>query len=521
MALRSAFTVGVIAFLAGGFYFGSPGLDFFGEDVSSGFNVEELSCVGDRVAYTLNNTGDIDLGGSVSLSSAGGDSYIHEIENLSSGETRRISHEFSTNFTDERYNLTFDAQNLSRSATCTGVEWWDTDWDNRISLSTVEERGERLSTQVDLSDVESCDSIRVTGAEHEQTFPHEVKNGCNSSSTLWISGEDSDKYYIYYGKGEAEESSFFLGRGSESDMKSIWNYSLDPQTLDVESRHVCGVRESGQVTCNGKAFGRDTKVTYSQGGAEAQDVAAGIDNVCYMSPGGSVYCMGENRTEETQNYYQSDALHVDSALLHTCILREDGTTECFGEEDLNRTKDYDRGDAVDVSASKWNTCVLTESGDTECYGSDLTNMSGDYSGGDAVDVATGVWHTCVLTEKGDVSCYGGDRFGRTEAYTGGDAVDVAAGELHTCVLKRNGDAECYGSETSGTTWDYTGGDAIDVAAGGDISCVLTLQGEVKCWGGAYADTTTVLTDVTNPMGSYNTVETTQERPQTVQELLQS
>jgi hypothetical protein len=521
VTLKSVATISVIAFLAGGLYFGNTGqLNFLGEDPRPDFKVEGLSCVGDRVAYTVNNTGDTVLGGDLSIASEDGEAYSRELGNLSSGETIRVLENFSGNFSDKEYNLTFEVQNVTASAACNGVEWWDTDWNNRMKLSVDGEAADRFSTAVDLSEVESCDSIRVTGPEHEQTFAHAVKNGCNVSSSLWVSGGGYEEYYVYYGNDEASESSAFLARESGSGLKGVWNYSQDPQTLDVESRHVCGVRESGQAICNGKAFGRDGKVTVSQAGAESVEVAAGVNNVCYMSPGGNVYCMGENRTEETQNYYDSDVEHVDSALLHTCILRENGTTECFGQDDFNRTNDYDAGDAVGVSASKWNTCVLTESGNTECFGSDLTDMSQDYTQGDAVDLAVGEWHTCVLTEEGDVSCYGGDKFGRTEAYTAGDAVDVAAGEVQTCVLKRNGNTECYGRETSGTDWDYSGGNAIDVAAGSDISCVLTLKGNVKCHGGAYADATTVLTEIKNPLGSYNTVESSQDSLQTVQGLLQ-
>lgn len=521
MVLRSATTVVIIAFLAGGIYFGNPGaLGILGEDVQTGFDIEGLRCVGDRVAYTVNNTGDTVIGGSLSAAFEDGRVYNHELENLSSGATRRISEKFSGNFVQKKYNLTFEIKNKTSSATCSGVKWWNTNWSNRMKVSLDKASDKKILTDVNLSKVESCQSIRVTGPQHEQTFAHTVKNGCNFSSELWISGGGYQEYYIYYGNERAAESSAFLSRESNSDMKGVWNYSKDPQTLDVESRHVCGVRASGQAFCNGKAYGIDSKMTYSQAGAEAVEVAAGVNNVCYLSSGGNVYCMGENRSKETQNYYQSDAEYVDSALLHTCILRENETTHCFGQGDFNRTYDYTAGNAVDVAASKWNTCVLTSNGDTACFGSDLTSMSDEYTEGNAVDLATGVWHTCVLTSSGDVNCYGGDKFGRTEAYTEGDAVDVAAGEVQTCVLKGNGNTECYGSETYGTAWDYQGGDAIDVAAGSDISCVLTIQGKVKCRGGAYAGTETVLTNIRNPIGSYETLGNNQSRVRTVQGLLQ-
>lgn len=522
MVLKSATTVAVIAFLAGGLYFGNPAaLGILGEDTQAGFDIEGLRCVGDRVAYTINNTGDTVIGGSLSVDSQRGEVHTRELGNLSSGATRRVSEELSGNFAEKEYNLTFEVKNITQSATCSGVKWWNTNWSNRMKVSLDKVSDNKILTDVNLSKVDSCKSIRVTGPQHEETFAHAVKNGCNSSSSLWISGGNYQEYYIYYGNEGAVENSVFLSRESSSDLKGIWDYSKDPQTLDVESRHVCGVRESGQAFCNGKAYGMDGKMTYSQAGAEAVEVAAGVNNVCYRSSGGNVYCMGENRSEETQNYYQSDAEYVDSALLHTCILRENGTTECFGQGDFNRTYDYTAGNAVDLAASKWNTCVLTEDGNTACFGSDLTSMSDEYTEGNAVDLATGVWHTCVLTSGGDVSCYGGDKFGRTEAYTKGDAVDVAAGEVHTCVLKRNGNTNCYGSETYGTAWDYKGGDAIDVAAGSDISCVLTTQGEVKCKGGAYAGAETVLTNIRNPMGGYETVESTSGSIRTVQGLLQS
>jgi len=198
--------------------------------------------------------------------------------------------------------------------------------------------------------------------------------------------------------------------------------------------------------------------------------------------GGNVECWGYNRYGQSNPYYGSDAIQVDTSDVYTCILKSNGNVECRGGGDSGELNPYNNGDAIQLSIGAYHNCILKSNGNVECWGWNYYGQLINYTKGDAIQVSAGGLNTCILKSNGNVKCWGNNDDGQSNPYNKGDAIQVSAGGDHTCILKSNGNVECWGWNYYGQLINYTKGDAIQVSASGLNTCILKSNGNIECWG---------------------------------------
>ena len=123
----------------------------------------------------------------------------------------------------------------------------------------------------------------------------------------------------------------------------------------------------------------------------------------------------------------ANAIAIAAGDFHTCVLKANGKVYCYGDNRYGQAQDYLIGDAIGVSTGRFHTCVLRSNGEVYCYGNNDYGQTPWYRGGDANAVSAGRDHTCILKNNGNVVCYGNNLYGQARSYTKGDAVAVAAG----------------------------------------------------------------------------------------------
>ena len=228
-------------------------------------------------------------------------------------------------------------------------------------------------------------------------------------------------------------------------------------------------------------------------------VAAGLDQMCYLTSAGGVSCSGD---------FNSAAYPVRVGLY-------------FGESYRNGPAVYLTSGITAIALGNYHACALTTTGGVKCWGSNAAGQMGNgneyYDQGsyrnyqsdmtigvlDVRSLTSGVRalaasgdHTCALLDTGGVSCWG-DVNGSTPSLTAATGMRaIAAGLAHNCGITNSGAVQCWGSNRSGqlgngTTTssasaivNVTGLDSgvTAIAAGGDTTCALTAAGGVKCWG---------------------------------------
>jgi len=129
----------------------------------------------------------------------------------------------------------------------------------------------------------------------------------------------------------------------------------------------------------------------------------------------------------------------------------------------------------------------------------------------AKSVVAGGGHACALIAGGTVSCWGNNSDGQLgdPAHASfaprtipamHDVIEVAAGDKHTCVLLGDRSVWCWGRNSYGEVGDGTMelrdhpvlvkglDDARHIAAGGVQTCAIRADDSVVCWGGAAPST---------------------------------
>ncbi len=231
-------------------------------------------------------------------------------------------------------------------------------------------------------------------------------------------------------------------------------------------------------------------------------VAAGLDQMCYLTSAGGVSCSGDFNSAAypvrvglyftgSNSYTNGEAVYLTSGITaialgngHACALTTTGGVKCWGRNEAgqmgNGNEYYDRGSY-------------------RTYQSDMTigvlDVRSLTSGVRALAASGG--HTCALLDTGGVSCWG-DVNGSTPSLTAATGMRaIAAGQAHNCGITNSGAVQCWGSNRSGqlgngTTTTSSASAIVNVtgldsgvtaiAAGGDTTCALTAAGGVKCWG---------------------------------------
>ena len=262
--------------------------------------------------------------------------------------------------------------------------------------------------------------------------------------------------------------------------------------VSAGSRHTCGLRESGVITCWG-----DHLLTAAPAGSFIA-VSSGNNDACGIRESGEIECWGWSGRQLNDAAPPIPFVAVRVGWSHACGLRESGEIECWGVVfDFASGTEQPVGPApagkfTAVSANKAHTCALRESGEVVCWG---INDFGQASAptGSFTAVSAGNAYTCGLREGGAIECWGHSPHGLSDLAAGGFRA-VSAGHEHACGLRENGEVECWGRNTTFALRDgieviIDTGQAnppasrfTAVDAGHSHTCGLREDGAIECWG---------------------------------------
>lgn len=226
----------------------------------------------------------------------------------------------------------------------------------------------------------------------------------------------------------------------------------------------------------------------------ALDLFVGYEHACFIHPGGSLYCLGNNSYGQlgTGDLFDSsipvEVSHPEgrkflkgcAGKLHSCAIDETLALYCFGS---NAYGQLGRSDPQPVS--------------TPTRISGITGIT---------DVSCGGFHTCVRTTSGEVFCTGlnsygnlGDgttttRFGFVPVTLPEPSEGIGAGKFHTCSLSSSGRGWCWGWNGWGQLGDHTRTDRLtpvevsgalrwrSFSLGDTHTCGITESDELYCFG---------------------------------------
>ena len=316
---------------------------------------------------------------------------------------------------------------------------------------------------------------------------------------------------------------------------------------------------SGEVLIAGVAAGQ-TSVELQIGGSTVatipvqivapasayQVVSVGIQNICALSEGGSLFCAGVSSYFPLESWWPAripliePLIQVATRNGFGCGTAASGTVYCWGQGQFgqgspvvwaNTPSDTPTpllvGPARSVGVGESFGCALTVLRAVECWGQNYLGQLGvprDSLGSfklasvptpeNMTAIAVGSGHACALDGTGGAWCWGRSgegQLGTTQAdqqcgleyrclpapaRVAGDLrfAAIAAGWLHTCAIAVEGTAWCWGANAQGQLGT---GDLLDsrvprraavglsftaLALGTFHSCGLTTGGLIYCWG---------------------------------------
>jgi len=268
-------------------------------------------------------------------------------------------------------------------------------------------------------------------------------------------------------------------------------------------------------------------------GAVIRVLAAGGQHACAVLERGSVYCWGDNGSNQLGSFGREPGANrvlldfnddVPSANepgfrdlvaggAHTCVLGESGTVYCWGANDRGQLGtgssgsnqilaqtvqglggiDIDR--LVPVGARARHTCALSVEGALYCWGANESGQIGNgttapalvatpvapdlgityASAGTAANLTRG--YTCGVASSGDLYCWGDRPLGpgplseptAVPPGDGGEFTTVRTADDHACLLDVAGTAYCFGSATQGRLGNG--------ASSGSVPVPVTVSGE--------------------------------------------
>jgi alpha-tubulin suppressor-like RCC1 family protein len=288
-------------------------------------------------------------------------------------------------------------------------------------------------------------------------------------------------------------------QGSPMPGVSVSWSSNDPSVVTVSDGAATSVGD-GEAVLTASAGGVSVAVPVTV--HVWSSISTGGRHTCALSPGGTVYCWGDNEhgqlgQDATTLFEFNQPLPVPAAPLfqsissgheHTCGVTAVGGAFCWGN---NRSGQLGDGTTAarrevpvqvagglsfaSISAGAIHTCGLTTGGQAYCWGfPNLTGVLGDgttngsntpvaVAGGHTFRaISVGFEHSCAITDAGATYCWGNNNFGRlgiglsggvrtTPTETSGGLVfeSFTAFSGHACGLTAVGTAHCWGKNDRG------------------------------------------------------------------------
>jgi alpha-tubulin suppressor-like RCC1 family protein len=196
-----------------------------------------------------------------------------------------------------------------------------------------------------------------------------------------------------------------LGDGGSSSRSTPAQIAAGTAFQDVDAgfAHTCGVTTAGNVLCwgsndngqvgDGTTDDRNLPVDVTPAGVTASSVSLGLDNSCFLAPGGAAYCWGSNWWGEVGTGVASESIPNPTAV---------SGGHLFGQ----------------VSVGYEHVCAVTNAGDAYCWGANRMGQFGNGTRDGALvptrgatgltlaSLSAGVRYTCGVTDTGAGRCWG-------------------------------------------------------------------------------------------------------------------
>jgi alpha-tubulin suppressor-like RCC1 family protein len=302
----------------------------------------------------------------------------------------------------------------------------------------------------------------------------------------------------------------------ENNVRSVQITVTDPivteNALTAGHNYHCALNPSGQAFCwgvntggqlgNGTTTNSNVPSPVSQGDLTFKQISAASSHTCAVTPGGDIYCWGQNGSGQLGNGTTEQSLvpvrvsgerayqYVAVGGSFTCALSATGSPYCWG---INNSGQLGIGTSQEpasvstpravageltftrLSAGLWTACGVTASHQGYCWGNNGSGNVGNGSTAGTVpapallagnhswnDVQAGGASACGSTNEGSY-CWGFNFFGAV-----GNGSTAGAGTRTPTLVVGEIDLERVWSAVGNTVFDP--------------SCGLTGNGTAYCWG---------------------------------------
>jgi alpha-tubulin suppressor-like RCC1 family protein/type II secretory pathway pseudopilin PulG len=336
---------------------------------------------------------------------------------------------------------------------------------------------------------------------------------------------------------------------------------------DAGVRNSCDATTKDAENCNGDAVFLDANVNESDVSANYTDdyivwdtkhvdaqkelkhmatvkeFSSGTFSTCAVKTDGSLWCWGENTTNNLGTGQISFKLStpsvvlgggawkkVDAARSTACGLKSDNTAWCWGDNTQGQVGDGTKtartspvavsggGSWKDISAGNSHTCAIKSDDTLWCWGNNSNGQLGDgtyterftptqISAGDTWKyLSVGFYNTCAIKSDDTLWCWGTNTYGElgigstsmplvpTQVSGGGSWKQVARDENHTCAIKVDDTLWCWGDNSYGGLGNgstlaslvpmvvSSSQSWLQVTVGQSHSCGIKADETLWCWG---------------------------------------